>query len=208
MSLPVDADNAPEEQLIEQSRGGDLSAFNVLVERYQRSVFNLSLRMLGAEQPAEDATQEAFLAAYRSLKSFRGGSFRSWLMRIATNACYDEMRRRKSRPASSLDAAAGDDERAYDVADPDASLEGRAEQIGLRDALIRALDALPADQRLVIVLCDVQGLDYAEIAAVTGASLGTVKSRINRARGKLREILLASGELLPGALRQSSKEPN
>lgn len=207
MGLPVDADNAPDEQLIEQSRGGDLSAFNVLVERYQRTVYNLCLRMLASEQPAEDATQDTFIAAYKSLASYRGGSFRSWLLRIGTNCCYDEMRRRKARPSSSLDAARDDEERSFDVADPTASLEGHAEQVELRSAILQALGSLPDDQRLVIILCDVQGLDYAEIAVVTGASLGTVKSRINRARGKLRELLQARGELLPGALRQSSKEP-
>ena len=191
-----------EADLLARARGGDLAAFNQIVERHQTAVYNVCLRMLGAGQAAEDATQEAFISAYRHLDKFRGGIFRAWLLRIASNACYDEMRRRKARPAVSLDEPRGSgDDRTIDVPSGEASMEDRAEQMELRAALESALLRLPEDQRLAIVLCDVQGLDYAEIAEVQRCSLGTVKSRINRGRTRLRIILLQSGELLPSRFR-------
>ncbi len=190
-----------EADLLARVRKGDLDAFNLLVESYQTAVFNLCLRMLSAPQTAEDATQEAFIAAYRNLDKFRGGSFRSWLFRIAANACYDELRRRKARPAASLDEPIGSGERKFDAPDSAPSPEDRAEQSELHDLLAQALAEIPADQRLAITLCDVQGLDYAAIAEVMECSLGTVKSRIARGRARLRAILLAQEELLPGRFR-------
>jgi RNA polymerase sigma factor (sigma-70 family) len=194
-----------EADLLARSRKGDLAAFNILVEHYQAAVFNLSLRMLGVQHAAEDAAQEAFIAAYRNLEKFRGGSFRAWLFRIAANACYDEMRRRRARPASSLDEAVGEGERRLDAPDRAPSPEERAEQSELRETLARALASIPDEQRLAIVLSDVQGLDYAEIAEVMECSLGTVKSRIARGRTRLRTILLAESELLPGRFRPTGE---
>jgi RNA polymerase sigma-70 factor (ECF subfamily) len=191
----------PEEELIARSRTGDLAAFNQLVERYQASVYNLCLRMLGAPQPAEDAAQEAFISAYRHLDKFRGGVFRAWLLRIAANACYDELRRRKARPAASLDESRGEDERTIEAPSPDPTMEEHAERLELRAALESALGRLPDEQRLAIILCDVQGLDYVEIAEVMRCSLGTVKSRINRGRSRLRAILIEAGEHLPSRFR-------
>jgi RNA polymerase sigma-70 factor (ECF subfamily) len=201
----VDTDT-PDLDLIARARQGDLPAFNVLVERYQTSVFNLCLRMLGAPAPAEDAAQEAFISAYRSLGRFRGGSFRAWLFRIAANACYDELRRRKARPATSLDWRNTEDERPIEPPDTAPSMEERAATAELRRALEDALAQLPHEQRLAIVLCDVQGFDYAEIAETMRVSLGTVKSRISRARSRLRTIILEQRELFPGGVRQSGEE--
>ena len=198
-------DHSDDADLIARGRSGDLDAFNLLVERYQRPVYNLCLRMLAAPQPAEDAAQEAFIAAYRSLASFRGGSFRAWLFRIAANACYDELRRRRARPALSLDVPQGQERRPLDVPNPGASLEDHVQRLELRRLLEEALFGLPAERRLAVVLCDLQGLDYTEIAQATGVSLGTVKSRISRGRAQLRAILLARGELLPSRLRQISE---
>jgi RNA polymerase sigma-70 factor (ECF subfamily) len=195
-----------EAELIARAREGDLSAFNTLVEHYQTAVYNLCLRLLGSPQAAEDTTQDAFISAFRRLDSFRGGSFRSWLFRIAANACYDELRWRRSRPQTSLDEPQGSVERAIDVADSAPSPVERAEQSELREALARALTQLPEEQRLAIVLCDAQGLDYAEIAVVMRCSLGTVKSRIARGRGRLRAILLQDAELLPSRFRPTSEE--
>ena len=195
-----------EPALIERSRQGDLAAFNGLVEHYQGTVYNLCLRMLGAPQPAEDATQEAFIAAFRAIQSFRGQGFRAWLFRIASNACYDEMRRKRSRPAVSLDEPHGEDERGIDVPAAGLSPEERAEQQELGALIQRALSQLHPDQRIAVILCDVQGMDYAEIAEVLGISLGTVKSRIFRGRAQMRALLLESGgELLPSRLRQVSE---
>jgi RNA polymerase sigma-70 factor (ECF subfamily) len=195
-----------EADLITRAGKGDLAAFNALVEHYQSAVYSLCLRMLGSQQPAEDAAQEAFLAAYRHLERFRGGVFRPWLFRIAANACYDELRRRRARPAASLDAP-HEGERPHDVPGREASPEERAEGAELRQAIEAALARLPFEQRLVIVLCDVQGLDYAEIAQATGASLGTVKSRISRGRLAMRALLQEHAELLPSRFRPTNEAP-
>ncbi len=198
--------DTPDLDLIARARQGDLAAFNVLVERYQTGAYNLCLRLLGAPAPAEDAAQEAFISAYRSLDRFRGGSFRAWLFRIASNACYDELRRRKARPATSLDRAGDEDERPIEPPDTAPSMEERAANTELHRALEDALAQLPREQRLAVVLCDVQGFDYAEIAQTMRVSLGTVKSRISRARSRLRVILLEQRELLPDSIRQSGED--
>ena len=189
-----------EDTRIQRAQQGDLSAFNELVVEYQSLVCNLCLRMLGQQQAAEDAAQEAFINAWRSIGSFRGDSFRAWLLRIASNLCRDELRRRGRRPSSSLDMAleAG----MPDPPDDDLLPEESALNSELRSTLEAALAELPEEQRTAIVLCDVEGLDYAEIAAVMKTSLGTVKSRIARARMRMREVMLRQSELLPTRYRQ------
>ncbi len=195
-----------ETDLIARSLQGELSAFNLLVERHQRPLYNLCLRMLASPQSAEDATQEAFLSAYRSLRRFRGGSFRAWLFRIAANACHDEQRRRRSRPVLSLDAPHGEGQLAIDLPNLGPTADEHLLRLELGRVLQNALNRLPADQRLAIVLCDVQGIDYAEIAEATGVGLGTVKSRISRGRARLRVLLASQGELLPSRFRQASED--
>jgi RNA polymerase sigma-70 factor (ECF subfamily) len=194
-----------EAALIERSQGGDLDAFNALVLAYQGQVYNLCLRMLGSPQAAEDAAQEAFIAAYRAVPRFRGGRFRAWLLRIAANACYDELRRRRSRPQVPLEAPADDERPRAELPASDEPLEQRAERLELARCLQEGLASLPPDQRLAVILRDVQGLAYEEVAEATGASLGTVKSRISRGRAALRDFLLARGELLPSRFRPSSE---
>jgi RNA polymerase sigma-70 factor (ECF subfamily) len=164
--------------------------------------------MLASPEAAEDATQEAFIHAYRAIRTFRGGSIRPWLFRIAGNACYDEMRRRRARPALSLDEPRGEERQTLDAPDPSPAPEERAERRELAEVIQAALSRLPPDQRLAIVLADVHGLDYAEIAVAMECSLGTVKSRISRGRRQLRAILRESGELLPSRLRQVSEGQN
>lgn len=183
-----------------RARDGDLPAFNELVVDYQSLVYNLCYRMLGQAQAAEDAAQEAFVSAWRNIGSLRGEAFRPWLLRIAANLCRDELRRRVRRPSSSLDTAleAGVPE----PQDDDPSPEDAALSSELRAGLEAALAQLPEEQRIAIVLCDVQGLDYAEIAGVMQTSLGTVKSRIARGRLRMREAMLKQPELLPGRFRQ------
>ncbi len=197
-----------EPDLIARSRAGDLDAFNVLVERYQRPLYNLCLRLLASPEPAEDATQDAFIHAFRSINTFRGGSFRAWLFRIGANACYDEMRKRRARPALSLDEPRGEERQTIDVAGHDPTPDEHLERVELAAVLQEALAGLPPDQRLAIVLADVQGFDYSEIAVAMECSLGTVKSRISRGRAQLRVILQARGELLPSRLRQVSEGQN
>ena len=195
--------------LVERSRQGDLAAFNAIVAAYQDRVYNLCLRMLGQPQAAEDATQDAFLSAYRNARNMRGGSVRAWLMRIAANACIDELRRRKRQPQFSIDArrpGAGDEpERAFDVADRAAGPEQLALRGEVREALQRELQAVPADQRLAIILCDIEGLSYDEIAVAMGSSVGTVKSRISRGRARLRTRLRARPELFGELIRPTDR---
>ena len=197
-------EESQESDLIRRSQAGILDAFNALVHRYQTQVYNLCLRLLGGRQGAEDATQEAFIAAYRSIGSFRGGNFRAWLLRIAANSCYDELRRRKARPSFSL-FAVGEDEERPEPAATDEPLEERAQRLELAAYLQQGLARLPFDQRLAVTLCDVQGLSYEEIAQATRASLGTVKSRIARGRARLRHLLLQQRELLPDPFRRLSE---
>jgi RNA polymerase sigma-70 factor (ECF subfamily) len=190
---------ADEGQLVRRSQKGDLDAFNALVEAYQRQVYNLCLRMLDAAA-AEDAAQEAFITAYRRLDSFRGGSFRAWLLRIAANTCCDELRRRRSRPAASLEAAL----EARSPSDISSHLSGPEEEALRRELgrhLQQGLAVLPTEQRLAIILRDIHGLSYEELTEALGCSLGTVKSRIARARGRMREYLMARRELLPSQFR-------
>jgi RNA polymerase sigma-70 factor (ECF subfamily) len=191
-----------EQRIVEAGQRGDVEAFNQLVRLYEGRVYNLCYRMLGDADAAADVTQDTFISAYRNLNKFRGGVFRSWLLRIATNACYDALRARKRRPAVSLDAAqeADDDGPAFDIADPAESPDDTALRRELAAAIQRGIAELPEDQRIVVILSDVQGLAYEEIAVVTNTNLGTVKSRLSRARARLRDILRA-GELLPSKFR-------
>lgn len=195
-----------EVELIRRARDGDLEAFNRLVLAYQGLAYNVAVRILAEAEPAADAAQEAFISAYRHLGAYRGGSFRGWLLRIVTNACYDELRRRRRRPSVSLESllvqpdGSEADSQAV-LADPDETPEQRAQRRELAAALERCLGGLPDDMRLAVVLCDLQGLDYAEAAAASGVALGTVKSRLSRARARLRDCLQGVRELLPAVYR-------
>ncbi len=191
-----------EQRLIEADQRGDVEAFNQLVRLYEGRVYNLCYRMLGDPDAAADVTQDTFISAYRNLNRFRGGMFRSWLFRIATNACYDALRARKRRPTVSLSAPSDpdDDAPAFDIADAGEAPDERALRHELSAAIQHAISQLPEDQRIVIILSDVQGLAYEEIAQVTSTNLGTVKSRLSRARARLRDIL-RTGELLPSKFR-------
>jgi RNA polymerase sigma-70 factor (ECF subfamily) len=191
-----------EQKIIQAAQRGDLNAFNELVLQYQSQVYNLAYRIMGEGDSAADATQEAFISAYRAINSYRGGSFRAWLMRIVTNACYDELRRRKRRPTSSLDALYVVDAAPGEVLMNGAeSPEAYAQRQDLNRALEAALQTLPEEQRTVLVLSDIQGYSYQEIADIVDVSLGTIKSRLSRARAKMRDYLLDQGELLPGVYR-------
>lgn len=188
-----------EEELIRRSREGDLESFNRLVEMYQGQVYSLAFRMLGAAAPAEDATQETFLAAYRNLRSFRGGSFRAWLLRIGTNACYDQLRAAHRTAGASLEAIL--ENPGSHPPSPAPSPEQEALRLELAREIQKAIADLPPDQRSVLVLADIEGLSYEEVAQATGSSLGTVKSRLSRARARVRDYFAQRRELLPGSLR-------
>jgi len=195
-----------EMELIHDAREGDLEAFNRLVLANQSRVFNVALRIMGDQDSASDATQDAFISAYRNLRRFRGGSFQGWLLRIVTNSCYDELRRRKRRPATSLDdlTTEPDGEQAeagLSLASRHEGPEAAFEHAELSRAIEDCLRHLPDEFRVVAVLADVQGFDYAAVAQMVGKPLGTVKSRLARARARLRDCLRGYGELLPAAFR-------
>lgn len=195
-----------EPYLIEQAQNGDVFSFNTLVLHYQDSVFNVAYRIMGEPEAAADATQEAFISAYKSLRRFRGGNFKAWLMRIVTNACYDELRRRKRRPQSSLNEISEEYESTpLLISKASPGPEEYRQRTELVEAIQRCLDELPDEQRTVAVLCDVEDYDYKEIADIMSTSLGTVKSRISRARAKLRDCLQGTAELLPTGYRLSSE---
>jgi len=194
--------------LIRAARDGDLNSFNRLVLEYQDLVYNQAFRILGDPHSADDATQEAFVSAYTNIRSYRGGSFRAWLLRIVTNACYDELRRRKRRPTTPLeplDDAGEEIESPGWMVDPGESPEEASQRAELAGAIQDCISALPAEFRAVVALVDVQGLDYAEASEAIGSPLGTVKSRLARARARLRECLQGFWELLPGAFRLESE---
>ncbi len=193
-----------ESALIQSAQRGDLDSFNTLILHYQDAVFHTALRILGDEDPAEDAAQEAFISAFRSISSFRGGSFKAWLMRTVTNACYDELRRQKRRPTTPLEPETNDGEEIDSpkwLADPNMTPAEQSEADELEHAIQHCLNALPTDFRTVVVLADIQGMDYSEVAAAARVPLGTIKSRLARARLRLRECLRSFEELLPASFR-------
>ena len=190
-----------EASLIAAAQQGRIDAFNDLVLAYQHQVYNLAYRILGDPASAADATQETFISAYHHIAEFRGGSFRSYLLRIAANACYDELRRRQRRPATSLEDWDVDEEANPTLVNGSEGPEEHAERKEVARVIQACIEALPADQRMTLVLSDVEGLSYEEIAETTDVALGTVKSRLARARGRLRDCLRAHGELLPAGYR-------
>src|SRR3712207_6695106 len=170
LALSLAATRAPipdddDAHLVTRSQAGDVQAFNLLVERYQREVYGLCFRMLG-DADAEDAAQEVFLAAFRAIRRYHGGSFRAWLLRIARNECYDQLRARKRRPHLSLDGDASAEVTPPEVTDPGEAPDERLLRRELAGELQRRLQELPDDQRLIVILSDIQGYSYNEIAAV------------------------------------------
>ncbi len=193
--------------LIQDAQQGDLEAFNRLILAYQDRVYNQAFRVLGEYQSADDATQEAFISAYKNIRTFRGGSFRAWLLRIVTNACYDELRRRKRRPTTPLEPVDDEGEEIESpkwIADPGELPEDNVARSELANAIQACLDQLSDDFRVVVVLVDVQGLDYLEASEIIGKPLGTIKSRLARARNRMRDCLQGFWELLPHAMRLES----
>ncbi|HEV8191925.1 MAG TPA: sigma-70 family RNA polymerase sigma factor [Ktedonobacterales bacterium] len=207
-----------ERALVARSQQGELRAFNVLVERHQAGAYALALRMLGDPDQAADVTQDAFVSAWRAIGSFHGRSFRSWLLRIVSNGCFDVFRARGRHPSTSLEtllegdadeAGAGPSDAHMPAAMIDATWD--PEHAALRaevvEAIEQALQRLQPEQRLAIILSDVQGLPYDEVAQIMDTPLGTVKSRIARARGHLRGLLLGQGELFASRRRLESGRP-
>lgn len=181
-----------EPDLVREAQVGDKRAFNQLVLSYQDRVFSLSASILGDTDTADDVTQNTFLTAYLNLARFRNGSFRSWLFRIATNLCYDEYRRQKRHPVLSLENEGLTEERVSTLYDtPNSSIlpEAELDKLELRQTIQHALNQLDAGHRSVVILVDQFDLDYKETAQILGIPIGTVKSRLARARMRLKQLL-------------------
>jgi RNA polymerase sigma factor (sigma-70 family) len=191
-----------EQTLIRSAQHGDLEAFNQVVLLYQDFLFRIAINILHDEDAAADATQQAFISAFRNLRSFRGGSLRSWLGRIVVNAAYDELRRISRAKNSPLQIYNQDDEEmgyALWLADPGPSPETIAEKGELLDAIQACLHALPEHYRLAVMLVDVDGFSYQEAAITLDVPTGTIKSRLARARNALRMALQCYPDLIPAA---------
>lgn len=192
---PATLADVSDEELVQAAQGGNLSAFNELVTRHERAVFNVCYRLLSDASLAEDAAQDTFIRAWGAIETFRGGVVRPWLLRIATNRAYDLLRAKSRRPASSLDAELFEVESHWtSQAVPTEGPEAHAARTELSIFLERALATLADDQRLAVILSDVQGYGYDEIAQICGVAVGTVKSRISRGRARLRDLLESSDQ--------------
>jgi len=197
--------NFQEDLWLKEACAGNLEAFNQLVTLHQDAVFNSAYRIMGSFDEAEDITQKTFISAFQTIRSFRGGSFKAWLMRIAINACYDEIRRKKRHPAISIEAGSEDPdyiEADYWLPDQSPTPAEISEMKELQSAVQHCLQDLPPDFRMIAVLADVDEMEYEEISRIAGCPMGTVKSRLARARLKLRGCLEEFWELLPRQIRQ------
>lgn len=192
-------------ELADAARGGDLGAFNRLVLIHQEMAYNLAYRILSDPDSAEDATQLAMIAAYNNIKGFRGGSFKAWLMRIVTNQCYDELRRQKRQPKIPLEPVNQEDDEEIEspewIADDKPLPEESLVDNELEAAITHCLNDLPEEFRTIVVMVDVEGFDYKDVSEVINRPLGTVKSRLARARLKLQDCLRGFQELLPEKFR-------
>lgn len=191
---------------VARAQAGDDSAFELLIQHFQGIAYNVAYRTLQNEGAAGDAVQDSLIKAYRALHQFQGGSFKSWLLRIVANTCYDVMRTAQWRNTESLDNMPVEEEHSATMVDRALidrgdSPQEAAERAELNEWIEAGIRALPPDQRMALTLCDVHGYSYEEIAEITGQPMGTVKSRINRARTRLRDFLLRRPELLPSSFR-------
>jgi len=195
MRTTIQSSAMTEEGLIERASSGDLDAFNQLVLNYQDMAYNQAYALMGDPDSAADATQDAFIKAFQAINGFRGGSFRGWLLKIVTNSAYDILRRARRHPNQPLfpeDEHGEEIESASWLVDPAASVQNEVEQREFSNDLYKMLDELPAPYRTVITLIDINELDYAEAAEALSAPIGTVKSRLARARLQMQKKLRAS----------------
>ncbi|HKG55111.1 MAG TPA: sigma-70 family RNA polymerase sigma factor [Anaerolineales bacterium] len=193
-----------EKTLIQAAQRGDLESFNLLILRYQNLLFGIALRLLNDEDAAADAVQEALISAFRRFDTFRGDSLRSWLARVVVNACYDEMRKKRrqhSIPLEQFNSDGEEIETSYWLVDPESDPETKFESFELENALQKSLDKLQPIYRLMLVLVDIEGLSYEEAAMAAHVPVGTVKSRLARARSQMQKSLQGAGELLPASYR-------
>ena len=195
-----------ENEIIRSVLRGNVNDFEKLVTAYEKNVYNIALRMVGDPDDAADMTQETFIKAYRALSSFRGDSkFSSWLYRIASNVCLDFLRSRSRHPQVSLSTVDEDDRATFELPDMRQNPEEQLmKKLGM-EAVRRGLDSLPEEQRQILLLREIQGFSYEEIAGALNLESGTVKSRIFRARKRLCALLLCDGNISDGAASVSGK---
>lgn len=195
-----------ENEIIRSVLRGNVNDFEKLVTAYEKNVYSLALRMVGDPEDAADMTQETFIKAYRSLSSFRGDSkFSSWLYRIASNVCLDFLRSRSRHPQVSLNSSDEDERTTFELPDMSRNPEEQLMKKLSMEAVRRGLEQLPEQQRQILVLRELGGLSYAELARILGIEEGTVKSRIFRARKRLCALLLRDGNIFGGAASVSGK---
>lgn len=195
-----------ENEIIQSVLKGNVNDFEKLVTAYEKNVYNIALRMVGDPEDAADMTQETFIKAYRALSGFRGDSkFSSWLYRIASNVCLDFLRSRSRHPQVSLSGADEDDRTAFELPDMSQNPEEQLMKKLSMEAVRRGLGQLPEQQRQILVLRELGGLSYAELAQTLGLEEGTVKSRIFRARKRLCALLLRDGNISGSAASISGK---
>ena len=196
-----------EQELVLQAKAGDAAAFEQLMLASQDRVYTLCLRMTGDREDALDLAQETFLNAWRGLPSFQGNSsFSTWVYRLASNACIDFLRKRKRRQQGESPHSLDDEEAPLpEPADPRGSPEEELERRELRRAVERGLQALPDHHRQVLVMRELSGMSYQEIGAVLDLDLGTVKSRIARARLALKKFLVQEGNFSPETPSKQTK---
>lgn len=195
-------------ELIEQAVAGNLDAFNHLVMNYEDAAYNLAYRILNDPNQAEDATQVAVISMYSKLSSYRGGSFKGWFLRIVTNACYDELRRMKRRPTVPLEPETDEGDLVESpgwIEDPSAGPEEVLNSKDMELAIQHCLNGLEDKFKVVLVMVDLSGEDYETVATAIQSPMGTVKSRLARARQKMQDCLREVGELLPAKYRLSDE---
>lgn len=198
-----------ETELITLAVAGDLDAFNELVLQYQEVAYNVAYRILADENAAADATQNAVISMYRKLDTYRGGSFKSWFLRIVTNACYDELRRQRRRPTIPIEPETNSGELVESPEWLEDKSAGPEEVLGtseIEKAIQHCLTGLDKKFRVVITLVDISGVDYETVAQIIGTPIGTVKSRLARARLKMQQCLQGFRELLPDQFRHITDE--
>ena len=192
-------DKDQEKALIQKCKQGDIDSFEMLIECYQQKVYNIALRMLGNKEDASDIAQEVFIKVYKSIGGFKEeASLSTWIYRIATNVCLDELRKRKKTKIVSIDSTIQLEESEVSMQMPDErpQPDELLTQKELKQEVQKAINNLKEEHKTVIILRDINGYSYEEIAKILDCTLGTVKSRINRARNALKSILIKKEELL------------
>ncbi len=192
--------NASDElQLLEHAKSGDLDAFNRLVANHQNAVYGFVIRLVRQQSLADDIAQETFISAFQSIKNMRGRNFRAWILTIARNKAYDHFRQSHRRRETSVDDENSQFENRLQSQEPDPEQQTLGSE--LKRAIERCIGRLANNQRIVVLLVDVHGHSYDEASAISGVSIGTIKSRLSRARRRVRECLRQNPELLPVSMR-------